>query len=146
MKNNSQGMSVIVKTVAKFVVPPIVLFGIYMVLHGHLTPGGGFPGGVIIASSFILLTLAFGGEVAFQKLKRSTASLLESIGGLIFLSLALLGIGIGGWFFLNFLPKGQPLKILSAGFIPLANIAIGIKVGGGIFAVFLVLIMFRMKK
>jgi len=146
MKNNSQGMSVIVKTVAKFVVPPIVLFGIYMVLHGHLTPGGGFPGGVIIASSFILLTLAFGREVAFQKLKRSTASLLESIGGLIFLSLALLGIGIGGWFFLNFLPKGQPLKILSAGFIPLANIAIGIKVGGGIFAVFLVLIMFRMKK
>ncbi|HDN85557.1 MAG TPA: hypothetical protein ENG47_07385, partial [Candidatus Aerophobetes bacterium] len=127
-------MSVIVKTVAKFVVPPIVLFGIYMVLHGHLTPGGGFPGGVIIASSFILLTLAFGREVAFQKLKRSTASLLESIGGLIFLSLALLGIGFGGWFFLNFLPKGQPLRILSAGFIPLANIAIGIKVGGGIFA------------
>ena len=146
IKNNSQGMSVIVKTVAKFVVPPIVLFGIYMVLHGHLTPGGGFPGGVIIASSFILLTLAFGREVAFQKLKRSTASLLESIGGLIFLSLALLGIGFGGWFFLNFLPKGQPLKILSAGFIPLANIAIGIKVGGGIFAVFLVLIMFRVKK
>jgi len=146
IKNNSQGMSVIVKTVAKFVVPPIVLFGIYMVLHGHLTPGGGFPGGVIIASSFILLTLAFGREVAFQKLKRSTASLLESIGGLIFLSLALLGIGFGGWFFLNFLPKGQPLRILSAGFIPLANIAIGIKVGGGIFAVFLVLIMFRVKK
>jgi len=146
IKNNSQGMSVIVKTVAKFVVPPIVLFGIYMVLHGHLTPGGGFPGGVIIASSFILLTLAFGREVAFQKLKRSTASLLESIGGLIFLSLALLGIGFGGWFFLNFLPKGEPLRILSAGFIPLANIAIGIKVGGGIFAVFLVLIMFRVKK
>ncbi|RLE10062.1 sodium:proton antiporter [Candidatus Aerophobetes bacterium] len=136
-------MTVIVKTIAKFVVPPIILFGIYIVLHGHLTPGGGFAGGVIVGSAFILLTLAFGKEVAFQKLKRSTASVLESVGALIFLSLALLGIAAGGWFFLNFLPKGHPLRILSAGFIPLANIGIGIKVGAGIFAVFLTLIVFR---
>ncbi|RLE11536.1 hypothetical protein DRJ04_07885, partial [Candidatus Aerophobetes bacterium] len=40
-------MTRIVKTIAKFVMPPVVLFGIYMMLHGHLTPGGGFPGGVI---------------------------------------------------------------------------------------------------
>lgn len=143
IKDKEKGMTVIVKSITKFVVPPVILFGIYMILHGHLTPGGGFPGGVIIACAFILFTLAFGKEVAFQKLKRSTASLLESIGALIFLSLALLGIVAGGWFFLNFLPKGQPLRIISAGFIPLANIGIGIKVGGGIFAVFLILVMFR---
>jgi len=143
LKNAEKGMTIIVKTIAKFIVPPIILFGVYMILHGHLTPGGGFPGGVIMASAFILLTLAFGKEVASQKLRRSTASLLESTGALIFLSLALLGIVVGGWFFLNFLPKGHPLKILSAGFIPLANIGIGIKVGGGIFAVFLTLAIFR---
>jgi len=143
LKEPQRGMTVIVKTIAKFVVPPIILFGIYIVLHGHLTPGGGFAGGVIVGSAFILLTLAFGKEVAFQKLKRSTTSVLESVGALIFLSLALLGIAAGGWFFLNFLPKGHPLRILSAGFIPLANIGIGIKVGAGIFAVFLTLIVFR---
>jgi len=143
LKQKERGMTVIVKTIAKFVTPPVILFGIYMVLHGHLTPGGGFPGGVIVASAFILLTLAFGRELAFQKLKSSTASVLESIGALIFLSLALIGIGTGGWFFFNFLPKGEPLRILSAGFIPLANIGIGLKVSGGIFAVFLTLVMFK---
>ncbi len=142
-KETKQGMTVIVKTITKFVIPLVILFGIYMILHGHLTPGGGFPGGVIIASVFILLVLAFGKEVASQKLKKSTASLLESTGALIFLFLALVGIGAGGWFFFNFLPKGEPLKILSAGFIPLANIAIGIKVAGGMFAVFLTLAAFR---
>jgi len=143
IKDKEKGMTVIVKTIAKFVIPPVILFGIYMILHGHLTPGGGFPGGVIVASAFVLLTLAFGKEFAFKKLKSSTASLMESTGALIFLSLAVLGIGFGGWFFLNFLPKGKPLRILSAGFIPLANIGIGLKVAGGIFAVFLVLAIFR---
>lgn len=143
IKDKEKGMTVIVKTIVKLVVPPIILFGIYIFLHGHLTPGGGFPGGVIVASSFILLTLAFGREVASQKLKMSTASILESAGDLIFLSLAVVGMIVGGWFFVNFLPKGYPLRIISAGFIPLANIAIGIKVGVGVFAVFLVLAMFR---
>jgi len=143
MKNNNEGMTVIVKTIVKLVVPPIILFGIYIFLHGHLTPGGGFPGGVIVASSFILLTLAFGRKVAFQKLKMSTTSILESAGDLIFLSLAVVGMIVGGWFFVNFIPKGYPLRIISAGFIPLANIAIGMKVGVGVFAVVLVLAMFR---
>lgn len=138
-----QGMTDIVKTIAKFVVPPVTLFGIYLVLHGHLTPGGGFPGGVIVASAFILLVLGFGKQVAFQKLKSSTASLLESVGALIFLTVAILGMVVGGWFFVNFLPKGHPLKIISAGAIPLSNIGIGVKVSGGVFAVFLILIIFR---
>jgi len=142
-RETKQGMTRIVKTIAKFVMPPVVLFGIYMMLHGHLTPGGGFPGGVIVSSAFILLVLAFGKEVVFQKLRVSTASILESVGALIFLSLAVLGMVIGGWFFINFLPKGYPLKIISAGFIPFANIGIGLKVTGGIFAVFLTLVMFR---
>lgn len=142
-RETKQGMTVIVKTIAKFVAPPVILFGIYMVLHGHITPGGGFPGGVIIASAFVLLVLAFGKEIASQKLKTSTASVLESIGALIFLSLAVIGMIAGGWFFVNFLPKGYPVKIISAGFIPLANIGIGLKVAGGIFVVFLALVAFR---
>ena len=137
-------MTLIVKTITKFVCPPIILFGIYMVLHGHLTPGGGFPGGVIIACTFILLTVSFGKEVAFQKLKNSTAAILESLGALIFLIVALLGMIVGGWFFFNFLPKGIPLTITSAGFIPFSNIGIALKVSGGIFAVFMVMVMFRL--
>jgi len=139
-------MTLIVKVIARVVSPFIMIFGIYMILHGHLSPGGGFPGGVVIASAFVLLTLSFGKEIAYQKLKESTASVMESVGALIFLILAVLGIVFGGYFFLNFLPKGEPLRLISAGFIPLANIGIGLKVGGGIFAVFLTLILFRLSE
>lgn len=139
----SKGMTLIVKTVIRFLAPLVILFGIYMILHGHLTPGGGFPGGVVIASAFVLLTLSHGREMAEKKLKESLASVLESMGALIFLVLAVLGIFIGRWFFINFLPKGEPLKLISAGFIPLANIGIGLKVAGGVFAAFLALVIFR---
>ncbi|MBC7190352.1 hypothetical protein H5U35_09185 [Candidatus Aerophobetes bacterium] len=144
-RETKEGMTQIVKTIAKFVVPPIILFGVYLVVHGHLTPGGGFPGGVIIASAFILLVLSFGKEVTFQKMKISVASVLESVGALIFLAVALIGMAVGGWFFYNFLPKGHPLKIISSGSIPFSNVGIGIKVAGGVFAVFLTLIAFRIK-
>jgi len=53
------GMTVIVKTVSSWVKVLIFLFGIYIILFGHLTPGGGFAGGVILASSYVLLMLAF---------------------------------------------------------------------------------------
>ncbi|GAG40170.1 unnamed protein product, partial [marine sediment metagenome] len=89
MKN---GMTLIVRVIARFVSPMIMVFGIYVILHGHLSPGGGFPGGVIIASAFVLITLSFGKEIAYQKLKETTASVMESAGALIFLILATLGI------------------------------------------------------
>ena len=97
-------MTLIVKVIARVVSPFIMVFGIYLILHGHLSPGGGFPGGVVIASAFVLLTLSFGKEIVYQKLKESTASVMESVGALIFLILAVLGIVFGGYFFLNFLP------------------------------------------
>ena len=54
-----KGMTVIVKTIASWVKVLIFLFGIYIIIFGHLTPGGGFAGGVILASSYVLLMLAF---------------------------------------------------------------------------------------
>ncbi|MDI6606195.1 MAG: MnhB domain-containing protein, partial [Candidatus Omnitrophota bacterium] len=60
MDNPNSGMSLIVKTITRLTVGLILLFGIYIVLHGHLSPGGGFAGGVIIALSFVHLMLAFG--------------------------------------------------------------------------------------
>ena len=49
--------SVIVKTVCRILVPFIQMFGLYVIMHGHSSPGGGFQGGVILGSSFILLSL-----------------------------------------------------------------------------------------
>jgi len=143
LDDGSEGMTLIVKTITRLTVGLILLFGIYIVLHGHLTPGGGFAGGVIIALSFIHLMLAFGKTFALKKMSLAASSFFESSGAILFLSIALLGF-IGGYFFLNFLNKGVNFELFSAGTIPFCNIAICLKVGAGLFAVFTVLVVFRM--
>ena len=141
----SNGMSLIVKTVTRVTVGLILLYGIYIVIHGHISPGGGFAGGVIIALSFIHLMLAFGKDVALKKVSAPMASLFESIGAVMFLAIALAGF-FGGYFFLNFFTnKGEPFTIFSAGIIPLCNIAISLKVGAGLFAIFIVLVVLKSK-
>lgn len=143
MKKPEKGMTLIVKTVTRLTVGLILLYGIYIVLHGHISPGGGFAGGVIIALSFIHLMLAFGRETALKKLSQARASVIESLGALMFLSIALLGF-IGGYFFFNlFIHKGRPFDLFSAGIIPLCNIAICLKVGAGLSAIFVALVLFE---
>jgi len=143
--NPKAGMTLIVKTVTRLTVGLILIFGIYIILHGHLSPGGGFAGGVIVGLAFVHLMLAFGKDVAAAKISKNLASNLESIGALMFLSVALLGF-FGGSFFLNILAKGTPFKLFSAGTIPLSNICIGIKVGVGLFAIFLALVVLEKSK
>ena len=139
-RDNKKGMTLIVKTITRLTIGLILLYGIYIVLHGHVSPGGGFAGGVIIALSFIHLMLAFGKEVALRRLNEARISLLESSGALAFLSIALLGF-LGGYFFVNFLNKGVAFDLFSAGTIPLSNIAICLKVGIGLFAIFMTLVV-----
>lgn len=144
-KKHEPGMSLIVKTVTRLTVGLILLYGIYIVSHGHLSPGGGFAGGVIIALSFVNLMLAFGKETAFRKLSEAGASFLESVGALLFLGIALLGL-VWGEFFLNFLPKGEPFKLFSSGTIPFSNIAISLKVGAGLFTIFLAIVLLKIDR
>jgi len=139
-KTKQPGMTLIVKTITRLTVGLILLYGIYIVTHGHLSPGGGFAGGVIIALSFVHLMLAFGKDLALKKLSESLASFFESFGAIMFLTIALLGF-IGGYFFFNFVFKGKPFNLFSAGIIPLCNIAICLKVGAGLFAVFVALVL-----
>lgn len=141
-KEHDKGMSVIVKTITRLTVGLILLYGVYILLHGHVSPGGGFAGGVIIALSFIHLMLAYGKEVALKRIPKSVVSFFEGFGAIMFLSIALLGF-IGGHFFLNFLPKGDEFELFSAGIIPLCNIAISLKVGAGLFAIFIALTLLK---
>ena len=141
-REHEKGMSLIVKTITRLTVGLILLYGIYIVLHGHVSPGGGFAGGVIIALSFIHLMLAYGKEMAFKKLSKAWASVFESAGAILFLTIGLLGF-TGGYFFLNFISKGEPFKLFSAGIIPLCNIAIALKVGAGLFAIFAALVLLK---
>lgn len=135
-------MSDVVKTMTRLTMGFILLYGIYILSHGHISPGGGFAGGVIMALSFVLLMLAYGKDLALKKLPKGATSFFESMGAIIFLAIALLGF-TSGYFFLNFIAKGEPFRLFSAGTIPLANIAISLKVGAGLFSIFVALVLLK---
>jgi multicomponent Na+:H+ antiporter subunit B len=144
------GMSIIVKTIARLLAGFVFLFGVYLVLFGHLSPGGGFAGGVVIAASFVLLLLACGKELTVDIFDYEQASMMESLGALLFLGAGLSG-ALNSWFFTNLRAGtmwsgGTPGQLLSGGMIPFCNIAIGMKVGAALFAIILVLTAFKSPK
>jgi len=117
--------SLILSTGCRLLFPLILVFGSYIFIHGHLTPGGGFQGGAIIASGFLLIYLG----CRERRISRVASNLAESLGGLVFVIIGLFGLAFGGYFLLNFLPKGTANTLVSAGIIPIIYIAIGFKVG-----------------
>jgi len=136
------GMTIIVKKTSRIVIRFIAVYGIYIVLFGHLTPGGGFTGGVMLACGLIITMLAFGKDFSDGIFAELGMAVWDCIGALAFLAIALLGYAAGA-FFINFLGKGQPFDLFSAGIIPLCNIAIGVKVGACLFGVFAALAVFK---
>ncbi len=118
--------SELLDTSAKILIPLIFLFGIYVFINGHLTPGGGFQGGAIVASGVVLLLMAD----PMRRFSRKVIDFVESVSGIAFILLGLMGLLFAGGFLDNsFLALGQPGMILSAGAVPLIYIFIGLKVG-----------------
>lgn len=139
-----EGMSSIVKRITPLISGLVFLYGIYIILHGHLTPGGGFAGGAIIAGAFILYILAFGSSPLNLRKEVKGSSNTESLAILMVTILAVMAMLLGAKvFFFNFLPKGTPGELISAGVIPLYNIFIGIEVAGAILTIFLALVIFK---
>jgi len=124
-KYNFYESNFILKTASKMIFGLILVVGIYIFVHGHLTPGGGFPGGAMIASSILLMYLADNEFKAnINKFKQA-----ESLSGSLILVIGLLGIVTSGYFFYNFLPTGTVGETFSAGIIPIIYTLIGLKVG-----------------
>ena len=106
-------------------VPFTVLLAIYITAHGHLTPGGGFQGGVIAASALLLIYI--GGEyVALRRVRPlSLVEVSEASGAAAFVLIGVGGIIFAGAFLENFLPLRTPGSLVSAGTIPLLSFAVG---------------------
>lgn len=145
MEKSNEGMTLIVKTVARLTSWLILLYGFYLITHGHLTSGGGFAGGLVIALSFIHLTLAYGRRFIDRRISVVLMYRLMASGGLAFLLLGWLSLVINGKFFGKLLPNGQLFRIVSGGTIPLINICIGLNVGLLLYLGFYYLIKFRIK-
>lgn len=139
---SNNGMGEIVETVARWLRGFILVYGISVVLYGHLSPGGGFEGGVVIACGFILLTLAGGEQQGQRFFSRRMALGFGSAGLLIFLVLALIGMGrADGAFLQNVIGTSDQawFTLFSGGLIPLLNIGIGLLVASLLFLVFTLL-------
>jgi multicomponent Na+:H+ antiporter subunit B len=125
-KRKPRPASIILSTAQKLLFPLIVLFGVYVFANGHLTPGGGFQGGTIIATGFLLLLMAN----PEMELRRDFLSYIESISGTSFVIIGVLGAILGLGFLDNrFMPLGHLGSLISAGAIPLIYSLIGLKVG-----------------
>ena len=119
-----QDENFILKTSSGLLFPFIFVFGTYIILHGHLSPGGGFPGGVVIATAFFVVLLT--SEIKYHE---TGFAVLEGLAGLTFIGLGLVGLfGTQQSFLANFLNTGTVGKLFSAGVIPFIYAVIGIKV------------------
>ena len=146
------GMSRIVKTISSIIFPFIIIYGLYVIAHGHLTPGGGFQGGAIVASGLAMIVVTYGSIWTMGKIKEKSLSILESLGAIGFIGLALFGLVFADKiFFDNFFVGSTGLNLIfnhpaigiadinTAGVLPLMNFAVGLKVIAGLFAIVLVM-------
>ncbi len=118
--------SEIVRTGTAVLLPLIFTFGAYVIVNGHLSAGGGFQGGAIVASGVMLLLLAGPGAT----LNVALLSIVESFAGVFYVLLGILGLVLAGGFLdPRFMPKGEFGAFISAGAIPLISALLGIKVG-----------------
>ena len=121
----------------RLLAPVTLLFGLYVVLHAALTPGGGFQGGVIIASAMLLVWLGEGYAAWRRMLPGPLLHALEGGGAALYLLSGLAGLMLGGAFLGNGLPVGQSGSLLAGGLIQLLNLGVALAVAGGFAMLFL---------
>jgi len=118
--------SEIVETATELLLPMVILFGIYVFLNGHLSPGGGFQGGAIIASGTMFLLLA----LPESHISRLMIAIIESLSGFSYVIVGVLGVIMAGGFLDNrIIDLGSYGSLFSAGAIPLIYVFVGLKVG-----------------
>jgi multicomponent Na+:H+ antiporter subunit B len=118
----------VLNTASALLLPLMIMFGVYIFLHGHLTPGGGFQGGVVIASAFLLMIMA---DTSFG-FSHGLIHFAESISGAAYVIMGVLGlllIGFNSFLDPRYLPLGEWNKLFSSGAVPIIYSLIGLKVG-----------------
>lgn len=120
---------VIIETICRLLIPPIQLFGLYVIAHGHYSPGGGFQGGCILAASFILMFIAYDIGELKTRMREKLNSLLCATGVLIYAGIGIVCLVLGA----NYLDYGVLHKILPADPVKVRALGtFGIEIGVGI--------------
>ncbi|HET9596338.1 MAG TPA: MnhB domain-containing protein [Anaeromyxobacteraceae bacterium] len=108
-----------------------VCYGLYMASHGSVSPGGGFQGGVVLATAPLAVYLAMEVAVFDRIAPRGLVRAAEGAGAAAFVGLGVAGLAAGGAFLQNVLPLGEPGDVLSSGTILAANLAVALEVAAG---------------
>lgn len=132
-------MSSIVRTSVRLISPFLVVYGAYLTIYGHLSPGGGFQGGVILGVSVILFITSHGYNWVRKSFRLNLVRVIESGAALSIVVLAMSGL-IFGSFFYNYLRGGTPGELFSGGIIAPFNILISLKIGASFTLAFYILL------
>ena len=136
----TQYENVIIKTICRIIIPFLQIFALYVIMHGHYSPGGGFQGGVILGASFILLVIAYGMEEARRRISLKTLMIYASVGLIIYSGIGIVCLLMGG----NYLDYGKlPLPISSTPAVRAMGI-LGIEIGVGIGVMAIMISIFLM--
>jgi multicomponent Na+:H+ antiporter subunit B len=121
---------------ALLMVTLIVAYGVYLDIHGALTPGGGFQAGVVLSAGPAVVMLA-GRYLTLKRVAPDwVIEALESSGAAGYALIGIGGLVFGAVFLQNFLPYGTPDQLLSAGTMPVISIAVGLEVTGGLLLIY----------
>ncbi|MDQ7794053.1 MAG: MnhB domain-containing protein [bacterium] len=133
----------ILKEVGGLLVPFLQMFGVYVIFHGHLSPGGGFSGGTVAGISMILFSLVFGLGPGLRKVSHDATRIMESSGTLWYGLVGLVGVLRGASFLMNRgagIPLGTPGRLFSGGLILLITVGVGIKVASAIISLYYLIV------
>jgi multicomponent Na+:H+ antiporter subunit B len=132
LKGKDAERSIVIETVSRVMIPFIQLFSLYVIIHGASGPGGGFQGGVVFGSSFVLYVVVFDITTGRKKFPESLNTVLSSLGLCIYAGLGLLCIivssGVAQYLNYGFLPFTAHFEENRAVSIELVEIGIGITV------------------
>ena len=141
MNNKPEVKHVISRCGVDSILPLALVYSLYVVLHGHLSPGGGFQGGVLMAGVVALLYLGHGYEETVSALSYRTLHEGEGFASVVYVALALMGAAVGAQFCQNILyTHGSVGDLYSAGTIFWMNVTVGVKVITGIGSISLLMI------
>ncbi len=133
LKNGIQEKNIVLKSGADALLPFSIVFGIYVILFGTISPGGGFQGGVIVASACLLLYLGYNYKTASDAIHMEVLRVNEAIGAALYVLLGVCGLVLGLRFCENvFYDIGAVGDLLSAGTITFMSWAVGYKVLTGV--------------
>ena len=141
MKQGIEVKNVIQPCGVDTILPLALVYIFYIILHGHLSPGGGFQGGVLVAAVIALLAIAYGYKVTMSTISFSLVHHGEGLASVIYVALALMGCAVGAQFCQNILyTQGAIGDLYSSGTIFLMNVTVGVKVLTGISSVSLLML------